>query len=154
MKEVVEFWMDRLKPLPDGTLVCPMGWSPEHGPTEDGVTYDQEIVWDLFSNYLKAAETLGLDADFQGEVAAKRDRLLTPQIGRWGQVMEWMTDRDDPKDTHRHVSQLFGLFPGHQISPATTPKLAAAAKIISEGTRGRWHGLEQGVENCLLGEAS
>jgi alpha-L-fucosidase 2 len=129
MKEIVEFWEDRLKTMPDGTLVCPLGWSPEHGPTEDGVTYDQEIVWDLFTNYLQAAQILGVDAELQKEIAARRDHLLKPQIGRWGQLKEWMVDRDDPKDDHRHVSHLFGLFPGHQISPATTPALAEAAKV-------------------------
>ncbi|MCX6874827.1 MAG: hypothetical protein NTW21_13615 [Verrucomicrobia bacterium] len=51
MKEVCEFWEDRLKALPDGTLVAPMGFSPEQGPREDGVSFDQELVWDLFTNY-------------------------------------------------------------------------------------------------------
>ena len=53
LKETVEFWEDHLKALPDGTLVAPLGWSPEHGPTEDGVSYDQEILWDLFTNLLR-----------------------------------------------------------------------------------------------------
>lgn len=128
MKEVCHFWQDHLKTLPDGRLVAPQGWSPEHGPVEDGVTYDQEIIWDLFNNTVEAADILGHDAAFRNEIAAMRDKLVKPEIGRWGQLKEWMEDRDDPKDTHRHVSHLFALHPGRQISPVTTPALAAAAR--------------------------
>jgi alpha-L-fucosidase 2 len=128
LKEICEFWEDRLIALPDGTLVTPDGWSPEQGPHEPGVTYDQELIWDLFTNYLEAAETLGVDADYRQKIAGLRTKLVKPRIGRWGQLMEWMTDRDDPKNTHRHVSHLFALYPGRQISPTATPELAAAAK--------------------------
>ena len=128
LKEVCEFWEDRLKVLPDGRLVVPMGWSPEHGPTEDGVTYDQEIVWDLFTNYIEAADVLGIDKEYCDKVSVMRKRLVGPKIGRWGQLQEWMEDRDDPNDKHRHVSQLFAVYPGRQISPIKTPDLAAAAK--------------------------
>lgn len=132
MKEVCEFWEDYLKPLPDGRLVAPNGWSPEHGPHEDGVTYDQEIIWDLFNNTAEAAAVLG-DHGFLEKVTAIRDHLVAPKIGRWGQLQEWMEDRDDPQDTHRHVSHLFGLYPGRQISPTRTPELAAAARKTLEG---------------------
>jgi alpha-L-fucosidase 2 len=128
MKEVCQFWQDYLKPLPDGRLVAPLGWSPEHGPIEDGVTYDQMIIWDLFNNTVEAADALGDDPAFRDEIASLRDRLLQPEVGRWGQLKEWMVDRDDPKNTHRHVSHLFGLHPGRQISPTRTPVLAAAAR--------------------------
>ncbi|MDD3469684.1 MAG: glycoside hydrolase family 95 protein [Thermoguttaceae bacterium] len=128
LKECCEFWEDQLKTLDDGRLVVPMGWSPEHGPEEDGCSYDQEIVWDLFRNYLEAADTLGVDADYREKVAAMQAKLVIPKIGRWGQLQEWMEDRDDPKDGHRHVSHLFALYPGRQISPVTTPELAAAAR--------------------------
>ncbi len=129
LKEVCQFWEDALKERPDGTLVVANGWSPEHGPTEDGVSYDQEIVWDVFTNYTEAAEALGADSDYRRKISGLRDRLLVPKIGKWGQLQEWAADRDDPKDHHRHVSHLFGLHPGRQISPVATPKLAAAAKI-------------------------
>jgi len=132
LKEVCQFWEDHLTALPDGTLVTPDGWSPEHGPEEPGVTYDQEIAWDLFTNYLEAAQALGIDADYRQKIASMRDRLLKPQIGKWGQLKEWMEDIDDPKDTHRHVSHLFALHPGRQISPFTTPQLATAAKVSLE----------------------
>lgn len=129
LKEIVEFWDDHLKRRPDGTLVSPLGWSPEHGPTEDGVTYDQEIVYDLFTNYIQAADALGIDKTYRDRVADMREHLLKPKIGKWGQLQEWETDRDDPKDTHRHSSNLFGLHPGSRISTLKTPELAKAAKV-------------------------
>jgi alpha-L-fucosidase 2 len=129
LKEVTEFWEDHLVLQPDGTLVTPDGWSPEHGPEEKGVTYDQEIVWDLFTNYIEAATVLGIDAGYRAKVAEMRQQLLKPKIGRWGQLQEWPEDRDDPKDDHRHVSHLFALHPGRQISPVKTPELAQAAKV-------------------------
>lgn len=129
MKEVCEFWLDRLKALPDGTLVAPNGYSPEHGPREDGVSHDQQLVWDLFNNTVEAADALGMDAEFRKELAAKRDRLLGPTIGKWGQLQEWMVDRDDPQDTHRHLSHLVAVHPGRQITPRGTPKLAEAARV-------------------------
>jgi alpha-L-fucosidase 2 len=129
LKEVCHFWDDRLKRRPDGTLVTPDGWSPEHGPTEEGVTYDQEIVYDLFTNTLEAADVLGDDKEFRNHIAGLRDKLLKPKIGRWGQLQEWEEDKDDPKDDHRHVSHLFALHPGRQITQAGTPELAAAARV-------------------------
>lgn len=129
LKEVVEFWDDHLKRRPDGTLVSPMGWSPEHGPQEDGVSFDQEIVYDLFTNYIQAADILKIDASYRNHVADMRDHLLMPKIGKWGQLQEWETDRDDPNDKHRHSSNLFGLYPGQRISISNTPDLASAAKI-------------------------
>ncbi|HXR03470.1 MAG TPA: glycoside hydrolase family 95 protein [Verrucomicrobiae bacterium] len=137
MKETCEFWEDHLKELPDGKLVVPNGWSPEHGPVQDGVSYNQEIVRDLFDNTVAAADALGTDKPFRDQIAAMRDRLVTPGIGSWGQLREWMTELHDPKypeldtpnDHHRHTSHLFAVYPGHQISVTQTPKLAAAAKV-------------------------
>lgn len=137
MKETCEFWEDHLKTLPDGKLVVPDGWSPEHGPVEDGVSYNQEIVWDLFNNYVQAADMLGVDKSYRDKIAAMRDRLVTPGIGSWGQLLEWMHEQHNPKypeldtpnDHHRHTSHLFAVFPGDQISVTKTPKLAAAAKV-------------------------
>ncbi len=138
LKEVSEFWVDHLKALPDGTLVVPMGWSPEHGPREDGVAHDQQLVWDLFQNTIEASEALGVDADFRAELKAKQARLLGPQIGRWGQLMEWKVDRDDPKDAHRHTSHLFAVHPGRQITREQTPTLAkaAAVSLAARGSNG------------------
>jgi alpha-L-fucosidase 2 len=101
------------------------------------VSYSQEIVWDLLNNYVKAADVLGVDKDYRNKVAVMRDRLATPGIGSWGQLLEWMTEKHDPSspeldtpnDHHRHTSHLFAVYPGHQISFEQTPTLAAAAKI-------------------------
>lgn len=129
LKEISEFWDDHLKRRPDGVLVAPNGWSPEHGPTEDGVTYDQEIIYDLFTNYIAAADVLKIDKAYRDHIYDLRAHLLAPKIGKWGQLQEWETDRDDPKDTHRHASHLFALHPGKQISTIKTPELAEAAKV-------------------------
>jgi alpha-L-fucosidase 2 len=129
LKEVCQFWDDHLKRRPDGSLVTPDGWSPEHGPAEEGVTYDQEIVYDLFTNTMEAADVLGDETEFRNHIAGLRDKLLKPRVGRWGQLQEWEDDKDDPLDTHRHVSHLFALYPGRQITRATTPELAEAARV-------------------------
>jgi alpha-L-fucosidase 2 len=163
MKETCEFWEDTLKPLPDGRLVVPKVWSPEHGPEDsDGTSYGQEWVWDLFTNYIEASTVLGIDADYRGKVSAMRDKLLVPGVGSWGQLMEWMTEQqnwvpptdhdrawerkdghiDTPQDTHRHTSHLVGVYPGRQISFEQTPKLAAAA-LVSVKARGNKGGIEE-----------
>jgi len=129
MKDLCEFWEDHLKELPDGTLVSPDGFSPEHGPHEDGVSFDQQLVWDLFTNFIEASEILDADAAFRKKVAAMKARLLGPKIGKWGQLQEWMVDRDSPKDKHRHLSHMIAIHPGRQISPMTTPKFAQAARV-------------------------
>ena len=129
MKEVCEFWEDHLAALPDGTLVTPDGWSPEHGPEEQGVSYDQEIVWNLFDHSIEAMKVLGVDAEERAKLEGMREKLLKPKVGKWGQLQEWMEDRDDPKDNHRHISHLFALFPGDEISIEGTPELAKAAGV-------------------------
>ena len=107
----------------------PNGYSPEHGPREDGVSHDQQLIWDLFTNTIEAADALGIDKEFRDTLAAKRAKLLVPKIGRWGQLQEWMVDRDDPHDTHRHLSHLVAVHPGRQITPRGTPELAKAARV-------------------------
>jgi len=135
MKDLFMFWEDHLKEIPspngNGTvLVAPDGWSPEHGPKEeDGVSFDQQLAWDLLSNFANASEILGVDETERAKAIQMRDKLLGPKIGKWGQIMEWMVDRDDPDNKHRHLSHLIAVHPGRQISPITTPKLAEAAKI-------------------------
>jgi alpha-L-fucosidase 2 len=144
LKELVEYWESYLVRGPNGKLISPTGWSPEHGPVtkngkivieegnrdpQPGASYDQQIVWDLFTNYIDAAEVLGIDAAYRTKIIAMRAQLLGPQIGKWGQLQEWMTDIDSPTDKHRHVSHLFALHPGRQITPTETPEWAQAAKV-------------------------
>ena len=96
MKEVAEFWLCRLKETPDHHLVVPNGWSPEHGPTEDGVAYCQEILWNHFNNTVEASDVLGLEKEFRDQVAQARDRLAMPKVGSWGQLLEWDTEKGSP----------------------------------------------------------
>lgn len=129
LKEVADFWDEQLKEL-NGKLVVPDSWSPEHGPMEDGISYSQEIVWEFLNDYVKAADILGVDKEFRDSMAQKRDRLLWPKIGSFGQVLEWMTEKaGEADDHHRHTSHLFGVFPGHMITPDTQPALAKAASV-------------------------
>ena len=136
MKEVVEFWQEMLKKLPNGQYVVPLGWSPEHGPVEDGPSYNQEIVWDLLTNFISAADTLGVDKELRNKVAEIRDKLHVPGVGSFGQLLEWMEEqKDEATDHHRHTSHLFGVYPGKQINWVSTPNLAKAA-IVSLEHRG------------------
>ncbi|MCY3017484.1 MAG: glycoside hydrolase family 95 protein [Planctomycetota bacterium] len=129
MKELCEYWEDSLRARPDGKLVSPKSQSPEHGPFAEGNSYEQQLAWDLFSNFIEASEALGVDPEYRAKVADMKNRLLGPQIGKWGQLQEWAEDLDDPKDQHRHLSHLIAVHPGRQISPLPTPQLAEAAKV-------------------------
>lgn len=117
-----------LDSIREGTLVVPNGWSPEIGPRgEDGVSHDQEIVSELFEHTIQAARTLGVDKAFAERLSQKLSRMLRPGIGKKGNLMEWMIDRD-PVTDHRHTSHLFAVYPGNQINMEQTPALAQAAK--------------------------
>ncbi len=129
MKELCEYWEDSLIKRPDGKLVSPKSQSPEHGPFSEGNSYEQQLAWDLFTNYIEGSQALGVDADFCAKVEKMKANLLGPQIGKWGQLQEWAEDLDDPKDQHRHLSHMIALHPGREISPVTSPKLAEAAKV-------------------------
>jgi len=138
IKEICQYWEDNLKKMPDGLLMVPNGWSPEHGPREDGVMMDQQLVWDLFQNYLEAAKALGIDAAYQEKVADMQSHLAPNKIGKWGQLQEWQEDRDDPNDDHRHTSHLFAVYPGRQINMNNTPKLAEAAILSLRSRSGNY----------------
>lgn len=139
IKEICEFWEDHLKEREDGLLVAPNGWSPEHGPREDGVMYDQQIIWDLFQNYLDCEAALEADPAYRAKVADMQARLAPNKIGRWGQLQEWQEDIDSPTDIHRHTSHLFAVYPGRQITPKT-PDFAAAALISLKARCGEKEG--------------
>ncbi|CAI8361251.1 MAG: Uncharacterised protein [Opitutia bacterium UBA7350] len=93
MKETCQFWDRQLKPLTNGRLVVPKDWSPEHGPVEDGISHSQQIVYDLFTHYIQAADILKLDNEFRDHVAQLKNKLLAPSIGSWGQLKEWMHEK-------------------------------------------------------------
>ena len=129
MKQVCEFWIDHLVTMPDGRLATPDGWSAEWGPCEPAVTYDQELIWDLFNNTVAAADVLGTDKEFRDKIAGMRERLVTPSVGKHGQLKEWLEDKDDMTSTYRHVSHLWALHPGKQITLQGSPDWAAAARV-------------------------
>ena len=134
MKGAAEFMIStQLKEREDGTIVVKDGWSPEHGPREDGVAHDQQITRELFRSILAAAKELKIDDAFVKEVARIEPKLLGDKIGKWGQLQEWETDRDVKGDQHRHTSHLYAVYPGSTISPKATPELAEAAKVALAG---------------------
>jgi len=143
MKDVVSYWENHLVARTDGKLITPDGWSPEHGPNlaegdrtpYPGVSYDQQIVYDLFSNFVTAARELKVDSLYANKIRDMRNKMLGPQIGKWGQLQEWMEDVDRQDDKHRHNSHLFAVHPGRQISPLSTPGFANAA-LVSINSRG------------------
>ena len=132
MLDAAKFWLDYLQSNTGGTLTSSPSYSPEHGGISQGASMDHQIVWDLFQNILEAAKVLGVSGATILEIKSVQQRLLQPMVGRWGQLQEWWEDVDDPQNTHRHVSHLFALHPGRQISPEQTPELANAARASLE----------------------
>lgn len=137
-------------------VVCP-GESPEHGgkgrptPLDAGVTMDNQLVTELYTNVLEAAKILGEDSNHKSQLSVLSSQLkqLPPmQIGRWGQLQEWLDDLDDPKDDHRHFSHLYGLYPSNQISPTRTPDLWKAARISLEARGDVSTGWSMGWKVC------
>jgi alpha-L-fucosidase 2 len=143
LKEACQAYLAMLVPDEDGKLITAPSVSPENcfktdtglvSRVDAGAAMERQIIYDLFSVYLLAANTLDADAPFQKQIADARAKILPPQIGKAGQLMEWSKDWDlnAPEPHHRHVSHLYALFPGQQISPLTTPELAAAARKTLE----------------------
>ena len=102
--------------------------SPEIGGLVMGPTMDHQIIRALFDACITASEILGVDADFREHLRALRGRIAPNQVGRYGQLQEWLEDKDDPKETHRHVSHLWGLHPGNEITRDGTPDFYNAAR--------------------------
>ncbi len=123
-------------------LVINPDMSPENAPKEHqgssldvGTTMSNQIIFDVFSSTIRAANILNQDLAFADTLKQLRDRLPPMHIGKHGQLQEWLEDIDDPNDNHRHVSHLYGLYPSNQISPYHTPELYSAAKktLIQRG---------------------
>ncbi len=132
IKGAALFCQDFLWHKADGTYTVAPSTSPEHGIVDDGATFCQAVVRELLTDAVEAANTLGVDADEVGQWQEILSHLRPYRIGRYGQLMEWSRDIDDPTDEHRHVNHLFGLHPGHTVSWAHTPELAKAAKVVLE----------------------
>jgi len=128
MKEAALFFVDFLVKDPKtGWLISTPSNSPEIGGLVAGPAMDHQIIRDLFANTIEAAKVLGIDQDFAAKLTEMRPQIAPNQTGKHGQLQEWLEDRDNPKETHRHVSHLWGLYPGSEITPAD-PKLFAAAR--------------------------
>ncbi len=123
------FFADTLSETPDGKwLVSGPSNSPENGGLVMGPTMDHQIIRNLFGNVIAASEILGLDEDLRAQLGELRARIAPNQIGRHGQLQEWLEDLDDPENKHRHVSHLWGLHPGVEITPYGAPDTFAAAR--------------------------
>ncbi|MEO5889965.1 MAG: glycoside hydrolase family 95 protein [Ferruginibacter sp.] len=141
MKGAAEFCIDWLVEDKNGYLVTAPSFSPENSFIDDNgkqgsasiaTTMDMSIIWDLFTNVVEASEALNEDTVFRNLIIAKKSKLYPLHIGKKGNLQEWYKDWEDTDPHHRHVSHLFGLHPGRQISPITTPGFAAAAKKTLE----------------------
>ena len=136
MKEAAEFCLDWLYEGEDGLLHTAPSTSPEHRFKAEGrshavsrsTTMDISLIWDLFTNVMAASETLGTDGDFREKVAKARAKLPPLQVGKQGRLQEWSVDFEDDDVHHRHVSHLFGVYPGRQLTPASEPRLFEAAR--------------------------
>jgi len=130
MRGASQFYTEYLVPHPKypDYLVSGPSNSPEQGGMVMGPTMDHQIIRNLFSNTIEAAEILEIDADFVQLLQEKKAKIAPNQIGQYGQLQEWMEDVDNPTNQHRHVSHLWGLHPGNEIHPSTTPDLAEACK--------------------------
>lgn len=136
LKGSSQFFIDTLVEEPTHRwLVTTPSMSPEHGGLTIGPTMDMSILRDLFEQTARASQILGVDADFRQTVLATRARLAPFQIGKYGQLQEWLQDLDHETDRHRHNSHLYGVFPSAQITPDTDPKIYAAARksLIGRG---------------------
>lgn len=132
IKSSANFAVDYLWHKPDGTYTAAPSTSPEHGPVDQGATFVHAVIREILLNAIDASKALGVDSKDRKQWQYVLKHLVPYQIGRYGQLMEWSTDIDDPTDEHRHVNHLFGLHPGHTLSPITTPELTNAAKVVLE----------------------
>lgn len=130
IKSNANFTVDYLWHKPDGTYTAAPSTSPEHGPIDQGATFVHAVVREILLDAIQASKELGIDKKERKQWEHVLANLVPYKIGRYGQLLEWSTDIDDPKDEHRHVNHLFGLHPGHTVSPITTPELAEAAKVV------------------------
>ena len=132
IKSSAQFAVDYLWKKPDGTYTAAPSTSPEHGPIDQGTTFVHAVIREILLNAIDASKVLGVDKKERRQWEEVLENLAPYQIGRYGQLMEWSKDIDDPKDEHRHVNHLFGLHPGHTLSPITTPEFAKASKVVLE----------------------
>ena len=164
MKSACEFFIDFLVEEPvsgNKYLVVAPSYSPENAPhvqdvlgkgnitTVFGATMDNQMMADLFGNTIEAAALMGENAAFVDTLKNIKSRLAPMKIGSWGQLQEWFEDWDDPKDNHRHVSHLWGMYPGRQITADGTPDLFKAVRTSLEARGDESTGWSMGWKVCL-----
>ncbi|WP_224994828.1 glycoside hydrolase N-terminal domain-containing protein [Cesiribacter sp. SM1] len=143
LKDAALFYVDVLQEEPRNKwLVVAPSMSPENSHQSGvsiaaGTTMDNQLVFDVFTNFIRAAQALRADQPMVDIVQEKLDRLPPMQVGQWGQLQEWMDDWDRQDDKHRHVSHLYGLYPSNQVSPYSHPQLFNAAKtsLVARGDK-------------------
>lgn len=134
MKGAADFYLDYLTRHPRyGWLVMVPSTSPEHGPKPNaevvaGCTMDNQLAYDVLMNTSLAAKALGIDCEYSALLERTAAQLPPMQVGKHGQLQEWLEDVDNPRDEHRHLSHLYGLYPSNQISPYRSPELFHAAR--------------------------
>ena len=134
LKGAAQFYLDYMVER-DGELLVVPSTSPEHGgrgkrsTVTAGCTMDNQIARDALNQALWAAKVLGDDADWQHKLSVAISKLPPMKVGQYGQLQEWRDDLDDPKDQHRHISHLYGLYPSNQIDAFTTPELWKASRV-------------------------
>lgn len=129
MKGAADYFLSSLVEHPQygWMVVCP-SVSPEHGPMSAGCTMDNQLVFDVLTRTAQANNILGENEEYRNQLLAMVSKLPPMHIGKYSQLQEWLEDKDDPQNEHRHVSHLYGLYPGNQISPYTNPELFEAAR--------------------------
>jgi alpha-L-fucosidase 2 len=128
MKGAALFFVDAMVAGKDGQLISGPSNSPEQGGLVMGPAMDHQITRSLYGNVIAASEILGMDAELRKQLTGLRSRIAPNRIGKHGQLQEWLEDVDDPANKHRHVSHLWALHPGNEITPDGTPELFAAAR--------------------------
>lgn len=158
MKEAGHFFDETMvkEPIHGWLVVCPSN-SPENthagsngeATTAAGCTMDNQLIFDLWTSIISSAKLLNTDEELVTHLEKRLQEMPPMQIGRWGQLQEWMFDWDDSNDIHRHMSHLYGMFPSNQISPYRTPKLfdAARTSLIHRGDPST--GWSMGWKVCL-----
>ena len=135
MKGASDFYLDFLVEHPEyGWMVACPSMSPEHGPNygsvtiTSGCTMDNQIIFELLNNTLSAGKIVGESQTYLDSLSRMIDKIAPMQIGKYNQLQEWLEDVDNPRDRHRHISHVYGLYPSNQISPYSNPLLLQAAK--------------------------
>ena len=132
IKSSAQFAVDYLWQKPDGTYTAAPSTSPEHGPIDEGTTFVHAVIREILLDAIAASHVLKTDSVERKQWETVLEKMVPYRVGRYGQLMEWSRDIDNPQDEHRHINHLFALHPGRTISPITTPALAKASRVVLE----------------------